>query len=478
LRQYAAEQLASIGENEAMGDAHCAFFAELAANQMQALYRGDHSKMLADLDNLRAAWRWAVNHLRLEDIRKMLFPMGWFYDLRAYYPESVAAIRLAVDALHMSDPRGLQGIVYGKALAAYGIRGQRLYGADHGRPYLRQGLEIMRRLGAREDLAWPQILSLFHYSAVADPELQQSYEKYCLDSLATFEEMNDPYGVAFTLVVLGSNYRQHDRYAEAQLSIERGLAMSRSLDDREGMAHALRRLGELTLYLGRYDEACENFQEEAAQWGELRLPRLEAEALRSLGETYLAQEDFERADQALKESLSGFEQVGDQGNALLSLLDLVRLALLQEQPQIAHRLLQEARSIMGGRQDREEQAQWWLLSGRAYLQQNNLEIAHLVLSRALEYSFQGSRLTLVRTTLDLADLKLHQGDEENAARLTGFAQSHSGMPAALKQQRLEPLQAKLSAALEDDLLAALYGEGAALDAQAIAKMASVEITSM
>jgi tetratricopeptide (TPR) repeat protein len=244
------------------------------------------------------------------------------------------------------------------------------------------------------------------------------------------------------------------------------------------MAHALRRLGELTLYLGRYDEACENFQEEAAQWGELRLPRLEAEALRSLGETYLAQEDFERADQALKESLSGFEQVGDQGNALLSLLDLVRLVLTQEQPQIAHRLLQEARSIMDGRQDREEQAQWWLLSGRAYLQQNNLEIAHLALSRALEYSFQGSRLTLVRTTLGLADLKLHQGDEGNAARLTGFAQSHSGMPAALKQQRLEPLQVKLLAALEDDLLAALYGEGAALDAQAIAKMASVDITSI
>jgi len=96
LRQYAAEQLSAGGDSEAIRDAHCAYFATLAAGQMESLYRGDHSGMLADLDNLRTAWRWAVKRRRLEDLRKMLFPLDWFYDLSAYYVEGETAMRLEI----------------------------------------------------------------------------------------------------------------------------------------------------------------------------------------------------------------------------------------------------------------------------------------------------------------------------------------------------------------------------------------------
>jgi tetratricopeptide (TPR) repeat protein len=398
----------------------------------------------------------------------MLFPMGWFYDLRAYYPESVAAISLAVDALQMPDPQGLQGIVYGKALAAYGLRTNRLHGADFAEPFLQQGLEILRDLGAREDLAWPQILWLSHDGALADPRVEQ-YEQYCLDSLAIFEDMNDRYGAAFSLVVLGSNYRRHGRYAEAQLSIERGLAISRSLGDREGMAHALRRLGQLNWHLGRYEIARDNFQEEVALWRDLSLPRLAAEGLRSLGETYLAIADFENAGRILQESLVGFEQVGDEGNALASMLDLVSLAWQQGQPQKAQRLLQEAWPIMDQRQHGSEQAMWWSLSGRVYLQLHDVEAASLALNQALEQVLQAGDLRLIEVVLDLAELYLYQGDGENAARLIGFADARSDLPIALRQLRLEPLRESLVTACGNDELAPLYAEGAVLDKEAIAR---------
>jgi len=464
LRQFATEQLSARGERDAIRDVHCAYFAALTADQMESLYRGDHSAMLADLDNLRTAWIWAVKGRRLEDLRKMLFPLDWFYNLRAYYVEGEAAMRLAVDALHMARPEGLQGIVYGKALASYGLEHSRTQGADQALPAINQGLDILHRLGALEDLAWPQILSVFHGISVRDP---LESEQYCLESLRIFKEFNNPYGIAFSLAMLGSLYRQFGRYGEAQLSIERGLAVSRSLGDQEGIAFALRNLGHLNLHLGRYEMARDNFEEEYALWRGLSLPRLATEALSYLGETYLASGDIKKAEELLQESLAEFEQLGDESNALSCLLDLVQIAWQDGQPQKAHGLLREARPILERRSDSKEQARWWQLSGRVYLQQGELDAAQLAFGQALDQSLQAGGIWLIVTILDFAYLYKGLSYEEKAARLLGFAQSQPGLPAALEQRRFEPLYESLKAMISDKKLALLVEEGARLDQQAI-----------
>ncbi|MGD2078261.1 MAG: adenylate/guanylate cyclase domain-containing protein, partial [Chloroflexota bacterium] len=157
LRQYGAASLqADRGRYEVARDEHARFFASLVDAQKEAIYLGDHSKILADLDNIRAAWRWAVRHRLLEALQLMMWPLGWFHNLRAYHTESAAMLRLAVDALQMSEPEGLQGIVYGGALANYALELVRIEGADRAAPLLHEGLDIMRGLGAKEDLAWPQ----------------------------------------------------------------------------------------------------------------------------------------------------------------------------------------------------------------------------------------------------------------------------------------------------------------------------------
>ncbi len=464
LRQFAAEQLTGRGESGTIRDAHCAYFATLAAGQMESLYRGDHRVMLADLDNLRSAWRWAVKGRRLEDLRKMLFPLDWFYNLRANYVEGEAAMRLAVDALHMQDPEGLQGIVYGKALASYGLEHSRTHGADQAMPAVSKALAILRNLGAREDLAWPQLLSVFENVTARDP-LER--ERRCLESLDIFEEIGNPYGMAFSLGMLGAHYRQQGRYGEAQLSIERGLAVSRSLGDQEGIAFALRNLGHLNLHQGRYELACSNFEEEYVLWCELSLPRLASEALSYLGETYLAVGDFKKAEELLQESLAEFEQLGDEGNALTCLLDLGQLAWQVGQPQKARGLLRESRPILERRNDSKEQTRWWQLSGRVYLQQGELETAQLAFDRALEHSLSNGGIRFIETLLDFALLYKDLLAEEKAAYLLGFALAQTGLPASLVQWRIEPLRESLESITDDNKLALLLVEGARLNQQAI-----------
>jgi predicted ATPase/DNA-binding CsgD family transcriptional regulator len=465
LRQYASEKLATYGEREMIRDRHCAFYAALIADQREAIFRGDHSKILPDLDNIRASWQWAVRRCRLEDLHKMLWPLDWFYNLQAHYKESMAAMRLVIDALGTPEPKGLQGIVYGKALASYGLEKARVVGAEEAAPAMQKGLEILRNLDAKEDLAWPQLLSGF---AVPDP---QEREKNYLESLAIFEGLDDPYGMAASQgLVMGSHYTSQGRYVEAQQSIERGLAISRSLDDPEGTAAGLRSLGHLNMHLGRYKTARENFLEESELWRGLSFTRLVGEAIRSVGQTYLAEGKFKEAKNAFQESLIEFELVGDKGEALFSMLSLAQIAYQRRQLREAHDLLQDARQILERRSDSWEQARWWQLSGRVFVGQGDVEAAQHAFDQALEYSLQIGGEIFIETILDFVEIHPSRSDLETAGRLLGYAQAQAGLPAALVHNRIEPLRRSLTTQMDEKFMARLLEEGAALDQQAIQKL--------
>jgi tetratricopeptide (TPR) repeat protein len=332
-------------------------------------------------------------------------------------------------------------------------------------PATREGIDILRRLGAREDLAWPLILSVFEGILGRDG---QEGEQYCLESLEIFEELDNPYGIAYSLSVLGTHYRKVGRFEEARQCIERGLEISHSIGDQEFTAYDLRNLGHLNLHLGHFETARQKFKEDAALWGELSLPRKRGEALRSLGQTTLAAGDSEEAENLFLESLAEFEQIGDEGNALINLLILGQMALQQGKIRQALDLLQDARPIMEKRDAYGEHARWWLLSGRISIQQGDQEAAYLAFSRALENIRHEAGPTLIEVLLDFALYFQEQSDQETAARLLGFVHSQPGLPALLVRDRIDPLHTSLTAALGDNRLAVLLDEGAAFDQQGLA----------
>jgi tetratricopeptide (TPR) repeat protein len=350
-----------------------------------------------------------------------------------------------------------------------GLKQARLLGIDFAAPAIRQGIDILRGLDARADLAWPLILSALNDGAVSDP---QQHELYCLESLEIFEELGNSYGIAFSLAILGAHYRRLGRHEEAKQRIEQSLAISRSLGDREGTAHTLRHLGRLNLHQGCYDAARENFIKEYELWSALSLPRLAAEALSFHGEAALAAGNFQEAEAMLLSSLAGFEEIGDKGNALANLLDLAQLALQRGQVKKGLDLLQEARPGLTQRQDSEELARWWQLSGRFQMREGDLNNARNSFERALEYSLQGGGTTLMESLLDFACLFLAQPAEETAARLLGFVQAQSSLPKVIIDRRIVPLRYALVADMGEQLASQLFEEGAVLDRKAIIEFAA------
>lgn len=184
-----------------------------------------------------------------------------------------------------------------------------------------------------------------------------------------------------------------------------------------------------------------------------------------MANTALAAGNLNEAEQLYLKSLAEFEQLDDPGNALINLFGLTRIALQREKPKEAFDLLGDARLFMENRQDHEEQARWWLLSGRIDLQQGNTDAAHSAFCQALEYSTKVSNTALIEILVDFASYFQQQLEHEFAALLLGYAQDQNGLSALLVKSHLDPLHASLAASMEAERLTALLEEGAVLDQQ-------------
>src|SRR5207245_1902241 len=72
LRQYAEERLAQSGQAASVHDAHCNYYSRFLGKLLpDGSAMGDPKvfrQIDADLENMRAAWRWAVDHAAISSL--------------------------------------------------------------------------------------------------------------------------------------------------------------------------------------------------------------------------------------------------------------------------------------------------------------------------------------------------------------------------------------------------------------------------
>lgn len=103
LCQYANEKLEETGEAEAAHDAHALYYVRFVAEreadvkgrrQLEAL-----EEIAAELDNVRAAWRWVSQHGDVNAIAQMLETIYLFFDMNERFIEGAALLGAACQAL-------------------------------------------------------------------------------------------------------------------------------------------------------------------------------------------------------------------------------------------------------------------------------------------------------------------------------------------------------------------------------------------
>jgi predicted ATPase/DNA-binding SARP family transcriptional activator len=100
LRQLAAEKLDAQSAGSAIQDRHAAFYLELVGQREQALYGIEPQKAVAELrlelDNIRAAWHWAVQEARIDQLASGSMGLAAFYTTTCLFQEGERNLDLAI----------------------------------------------------------------------------------------------------------------------------------------------------------------------------------------------------------------------------------------------------------------------------------------------------------------------------------------------------------------------------------------------
>jgi predicted ATPase len=402
LRQYAAEKLdQEPGANEAARDRHCAYYTAMLQGFMADLKSPRQMATMAEvdgeIDNVRAAWKWAVERGQVEQVDRALEPMGFYYEQRSYFHEGEAAFRLAADRLACREweagespgqEPGDRVRVWATLLAWQGWCTIWLWRIEPASQLLRHSLGLLERLQAanrdtrRErafvlravaSAAWTNFdreeakrlfeQSLALYEAVGDrwemgyavgyvgqlAELLGAYgeaRQRCEESLALLKAVGDYGRTAWMLGMLSIVAIHQGQLEEAGRRVREGFAFLEQVGGRDQFIVGLWYLGWASLWLGRFSEACSAGEEILAfieERGYREYP-IAPSLLLSPARVHLGQ--YEQARAQAQRWLTDARQVGSRERVGFALWQLGQVALAEEAYSEAQRLLQESVSAL------------------------------------------------------------------------------------------------------------------------------------
>ena len=372
IHDFGRERLGASGEADTLRQRHAAHYLAVAQVAERALTGPDQAVWLArladDVDNLRAALRWAVESSEVETGLGLAGALWRFWQVRGALSEGLSWLEQVL-ALPTSDGTGVRvDVLVARANALYGAAVLATEQGDYGRAvsWTEDCLRVRRQRGDTAGIA----ASLNVLASVA--RYQADYERATAlydESLALRRELGDTWGMSVALNNLGNVLLDQGAYARAAAVYEECLAIKRALGDKRGLASVLNNLGETARYQGDYQRAVALHEESLAlrqdlddSWGlalslnnlasvardqgdDGRAATLSALSLalrRDLGDTWSMafslsnlgavatdQGKYGRATMLHQESLALRRILGDQRGIALSLLDLAHLARAQ-----------------------------------------------------------------------------------------------------------------------------------------------------
>ncbi|MFI7445678.1 AfsR/SARP family transcriptional regulator [Nonomuraea indica] len=250
IKAFCAERLAEAGEEDALREAHAAFYLDLATTADPWLRRAEQLEWLALLDgendDLDAAVRWAAEAGRTELGLRVVAHAACYWWMRGHRLTRAALARRLLAGMPGGAPAGLEQEYAMCVLVA-------AWGGEPG-PELRARLEGLQRMDPLWYLpARLEFLTMLLPTFVGPPgdaDQVMALHAQVAGRLPTWTEALTHTGVAFVL-------QEQGRLEEARAGFERTLAAFTALGERWGTTLALSGLGTLALDRHDYAEAYE-----------------------------------------------------------------------------------------------------------------------------------------------------------------------------------------------------------------------------
>ena len=255
LRQYAENEM-SAADRDSVREAHLRYYADLLAGEVQHL-KGTRQRQAsmaieAQLQDVRAAWAHAVERADFDAVNKMVEGLNRFYDMLTFFEEGEHAFREASRALRPPANTDAQRLILGRVTARLGWFTRRVKSAEEARNITQASLELLRRIGAEEDTAFP----LVTLAALArDGGDHKTAVRYAADSLKLYRASGDRWGIGFTLYQLADSLREMGENARAVQAFEESRDVCRDIGDLNGVAWASIGLGRIATLNEDFEQA-------------------------------------------------------------------------------------------------------------------------------------------------------------------------------------------------------------------------------
>ena len=327
LRQYASERLVQAPEIAAeTGVLHCAYFANQIRDSETEIRAGRQRGILADIENIRAGWRYALAHRRVSDIRSALEGLWALYEIQGWYVEAQGAFGGAAEALHSDNPSGESGIVYGRILTLLGwftgALGERLKGYR----LIQEGISILRQLDAQEEVALSNLLLARLAGEFAD--LVETYHegRNGLEVLSGSQSR-----IASAHIALAEVANRMGDHEVARDHAETSAKINAEIGSQRGIAEAKRVSGDAAYSRGDYSSAHQQFQDSLMTYRELGYWRGIVQSLIGLGHTSVALDEDTEAMKYFGLAMDTAIERGMVSHAVEILLEIARLLIRQSQ---------------------------------------------------------------------------------------------------------------------------------------------------
>ncbi|HMQ29737.1 MAG TPA: tetratricopeptide repeat protein [Chloroflexaceae bacterium] len=305
VRQYAFSHLAQTPACATTCACHSRFYLALldgcepvlrSSAQRQTL-RG----LVDEIDNLRAAWDWAVAHRTVDALAPAARALGCLFELSGWLEEGVTLLQAAIQATDDGDETLVARRLKGEALAQ-----QALLLMRQGRfmPSLQRAdtsLALLRPLADPDPMVRPLLFRSIILHMVGDLDGSQAAGE---EALVCAQLAGDCWGEAYADFLLGHVKHLRGDHQEGYERLHRGLRRWRTLGDPHAIALGLNFSSPAAIHLGRYAEAEEALRESLRIGQELGDRWSIGTSLRFLGVAALAQGDVARAQSLLLQSLA------------------------------------------------------------------------------------------------------------------------------------------------------------------------------
>jgi predicted ATPase len=319
IREFGRERLQSIGEAEAIGERHAAYFLALAEHAERELTGPAQAEWLdrldRELDNFRAALRSSVEHDDAETACRIAAALWPIWRIRGHvregreWLERVLALPRAMSVGSPIRARVLAGL--GNLLTILGE-----YEAAQAR------LEVS--LGLQGDGHDPRARSATLQSLGLVASHQKDYDRSVglyEQSLVLARESGDDQSIVVALNGLAVAAQARSDLEQAILLYEESLVVARRIGAPRYIAITIGNLGNLAADQGNPDRAAALYEESLALYREIGDQRGAAICLYSLGHQAVERGDA-LAHEFLTEALQIFDDLGD-ASAVAETLDVL-----------------------------------------------------------------------------------------------------------------------------------------------------------